>query len=95
MLTIFFPRPNLSVSPLRNLETAKQWMKLRVAARREMVQRKQIAAQLQWLSEQDPSLYADLRVSLSPGQSVRSPVPLLPHVVIAGFFHANSDETCL
>ena len=85
MLTMSFPRPSLSVSPLRSLEAAKQWMKLRIAARREKLQRKQIAARLQWLREQDPSLYADLRVDLGLLPSARSAVPLLPHVVVAGF----------
>jgi hypothetical protein len=85
MLTMSFPRPSLSVNPLRNLEAAKQWMKFRIAARRERLERKQIAARLQWLYEQDPSLYADLRVSLDPLPPSRSAVPLLPHAVIVGF----------
>ncbi len=70
-------------------------MKLRIAVRRERLQRKHIAARLQWLHEQDPSLYADLRVGLDPLPPARTAVPLLPHVVVAGFFHANSDETSL
>ncbi len=93
MLTISFPLPGLNVSPLRGLEGAKQWVKLRITGRRERLQRKQVAARLQWLSEQDPSLYADLRVGPGPSPLARSAVPLLPHVVIAGFLHANSDET--
>ena len=85
MLTISFPLPNLSVSPLRSLEAAKQWMKLRIGARRNRLERKQTAARLQRLYEQDPSLYADLRVSLGPFPPSHSAVPLLPHAVIVGF----------
>jgi len=95
MLTISFPRPTLGVSPLRSLEVAKQWLKLRIAAKRERLQREQIAARLQWLCEQDPSLYADLQASHDPSPPARSAVPLLPHVVIAGFFLAQSDNTRL
>lgn len=95
MLTTSIPLPSLSISPLRSLVAAKQWMKLRIAARHERLERKDIAAQLLRLYEQDPSLYADLRISLGPLPPSRSAVPLLPQVVIAGFFHANSDETCL
>jgi hypothetical protein len=95
MLTISFPRPTSGVSPLSSLEAAKQWMKLRITAKRERLQREQIAARLQWLSEQDPSLYADLRVSLGPLPPSRSAVPLLPHAVVAGFFQADSVNTRL
>ena len=93
MLTISLPRPSLSASPLRRLETAKQWMKLRITARHERLQREQIAARLQWLSERDPGFYADLRARLGPVPPARSAVPLLPHVVVVGFFHADSDKT--
>ena len=86
MLTMSLPRPSWIVSPLSSLEAAKQWMKLRIAARGERLQRKQIAARLQWLREQDPSLYTDLRVGLGPLPPTRSAVPLLPHAVVAGFF---------
>jgi hypothetical protein len=95
MLTMSSPRPSWGVRPLSRLEAAKQWMKLRIAVRRERLQRKHIAARLQWLREQDPSLYADLRVGLVPLPPARPAVPLLPHVVVAGFFHANNDETSL
>ena len=95
MLTMSFPLPKLSFSPLQSLETTKQWMKLRIAVRRERVQRKHIAARLQWLREQDPSLYADLRVGLGPLPPARTAVPLLPHVVVAGFFQADSVNTRL
>jgi hypothetical protein len=95
MLTMSIPRPNLGVSPFRSLEAAKQWMKLRITARREKLQRGQIAARLQWLSEQDPSLYADLRTGHDPSPPARSAVPLLPHVVVAGFFQADSAKTRL
>ena len=95
MLTMSFPRPSWGVRPLSRLEAAKQWMKLRIAVRRERLQRKHIATRLQWLREQDPSLYADLRVGLGPLPPARTAVPLVPHVVVAGFFHANSEETSL
>jgi hypothetical protein len=95
MLTISFPVPSLGVSPLQSLEAAKQWMKLRIAARRERLERKQNAARLLQLYEQDPSLYADLRVSLGPLPPSRSAVPLLPHAVVAGFFQADSVNTRL
>ena len=85
MLTMSFPRPNWSVSPLRSLEAAKLWIKLCIAARRERLERKQAMARLRRLYEQDPSLYADLRVSLDPLPPSRSAVPLLPHAVVVGF----------
>jgi hypothetical protein len=95
MLTISFPRPILGASPLKSLESAKQWMKLRITAKRERLQREQIAARLQWLSEQDPSLYADLRTGHDPSPPARSAAPLLPHVVVAGFFQADNVDTRL
>lgn len=95
MLTMSFPRPSWGFGPLSKLESAKQWMKLRIAVRCERLQRKHIVARLQALREQDPSLYADLRVGLGPLPPARPAVPLLPQVVVAGFFHANSDDPCL
>ena len=95
MLTTSIPLPSLSIRPLRSLVAAKQWIKLRTAARHERLERKQNAARLLRLYEQDPSLYADLRVSLDPLPPSRSAVPLLPHAVVAGFFQADSVNTRL
>ena len=73
-------------SPLAGLATAWKRSKLRVEARRQRISQQRTVDRLLQLRQRDPHFYADLRVGFEPLPPSQSPVFLLPHAIIVGYY---------